>query len=1021
MNLLRNMIERPVMTTMFVVVMVVMGLYSYTHLVTELIPKINFPVIVVTTPYPGAAPGDVETQVTKKIEDEIATLASIDELTSTSMESMSQVVVQFELETEEDQDSIDVKDKVDAIAGDLPEDADDPIITKFDFAGEPVVELAVYGHRSLAEIYELVDNRVKEPLSRIAGVSEVEIIGTQEREIHVSMAPERLRAYDLSLTDVLGVLAASNLNVPVGHITRGADELNVRMVGEVVDPAELAEFRLNLPGGRNIPLSEVAEIRDTTEEVREASFFNGVPAITVAVRNRSDGNVVNIAGDVYAMLDGIRTSLPEDVKLDVVQETASFVEASRSDVLTNIAIGIFLTGILLFLFLHDWRQTLIAAVAMPVSVIASFFLMEAFGFSLNVMSLMALGISVGTLVTNSIVVLENISRLVSSGMAPREAAARGTAEVGIAVLASTLTNVVVFTPIAFMSGMVGQFFREFGLTVVFATLFSLVVSFTMVPMLAGQLIKRGSGLGHGDNLMARVIRAWDNFYDDLERGYRASLAWCLKRRWVPMLFATIIFFGALQLFGFIGGGFFPVADTGRLQVSLELPAGTSLERTAEVAQRVADGIELEPEVEGILVKVGGEQRGIEDADVIVNIGDKALREISVFDFINRIRPGLAEVPDAKVSVYALGGAGSVEADLILEVLGENPEDVTRVGEEVYAAVLSVPGLVEVHTSDELGKPEIKVTPKRRELAEQGLVTSQVGSILRTAYEGEDAGVYRESGEEYDVVVKFADSDRRDPAYLGDLPVATPGGHTVPLGELVNLLPGRGDPTILHSEKLRVVEVTANIGSGSMTGSRRLIDAEVAKIDIPDGVVVKYGGDAENQDESFAAIFEALILAIVLIYIVMAAILESFIHPITVMLTLPLSLIGMAVSLFLLGGEINIMSLMALVMMIGIVVNNAILMLDYVAQLRAQGMGIGEALVEGCPTKLRAIVMSNLAIAVGMIPQLILGGAGSEFRAPMAMVQIGGVLISAVFTLFVVPVMYTVLDKLSFKPKVTEVA
>jgi hydrophobic/amphiphilic exporter-1 (mainly G- bacteria), HAE1 family len=1012
MGFLRAIIGRPVMTTMLIVVLLVMGMYSYNHLVTDLIPSINYPVIVVTTIYPGAAPGEVETQVTKKIEDEVATLAGIEELTSTSMESMSQVIVQFELETDEDQDAIDVKDKVDAIKGDLPENAEDPIITKFDIVGEAVVELAVFGNRPLSEIYTIVDKQIKEPLSRIAGVASVEIIGTQEREIHVEVDPQRLRAYGLTLNDLLGTLAASNLNVPVGHITRGADEVNVRMVGEVRDPRALAQFRINLPLGGSIPLSEVAEIRDTTEEVRESSTWNGREAITLAVQKRSDANTVAVADGVFAAMDEIRASVGSDISIELVQESASFVRASRTDVLTNIAIGILLTGILLFLFLHDWRQTLIAAVAMPVSVIASFMLMEMSGFSLNVMSLMALGISIGTLVTNSIIVLENISRLVDEGVEPQEAAARGTAEVGIAVLASTLTNLVVFTPIAFMSGLIGKFFLQFGMTVVFATIFSLVVSFTLVPMLAGRLIKPGKGLGHGKDPISRSIRAWDNFYAALEQSYRSALDFCLRRRWVPLLVTVVIFFLALQLFGFLGGGFMPLVDSGKLQVSLELPAGTSLQRTRLVAERVAEDLRQEPEVEGVLVKVGGQQRGIEDADIFVRLSDKSEREAGILDFMNRIRPKLAEVPDAKINLYSLGGAGNPEADLILEVVGNDAEAVLAMGEDVYRIVHEVPGLVEVHTSDEPGKPEILVTPKRRQLAEQGLMTASVGGILRTAYEGAEAGVYRESGEEYDVVVKFSEEARQDPGYLNDLPVATPAGATVPLADLVELANGIGDPTILHSEKLRLVEVTANIASGSLTEKRAIIDAELAKLDMPEGVEVKYGGDAEMQDESFASIFEALILAIILIYIVMAGILESFIHPLTVMITLPLSLIGMAVSLFLLGGGINIMSLMALVMMIGIVVNNAILMLDYVGQLRARGMGITEALLEGCPTKLRAIIMANLAIAVGMVPQLVFGGSGSEFREPMAVVQIGGVLISAVFTLFVIPVVYTLLDKLT---------
>lgn len=1012
MNFLRTIVGRPVLTTMIVVVMLVMGLYSYSHLNTELIPEINFPVIVVTTVYPGAAPGEVETQVTKKIEDEIATLADIDELTSSSMEGISQVVVQFELETDEDQDSIDVKDKVDAIVGDLPEDAEDPVITKYDIAGEAVVELAVSGPRPLAEIYEIVDKQIQDPLSRVSGVAEVEIIGEQDREIHVAVRPERLRAYGLTLNDILATLAASNLNVPVGHITRDADEVNVRMLGEIGDPADLADFRLNLPGGGTIPLSEVAGIEDTTEEIRESSTWNGQPAITVAVKKRSDGNTVAVADGVFATLEELRAEIDPDISIDLVQESARFVRESRADVLSNIAVGILLTGFLLFIFLHDWRQTLIAAVAMPVSVVASFMLMESSGFTLNVMSLMALGISIGTLVTNSIVVLENISRLVGEGVEPREAAARGTAEVGVAVLASTLTNVVVFTPIAFMSGIIGKFFMQFGLTVVYATLFSLVVSFTMVPMLAARLIRPGSGIGHGDNLVSRIVRGWDRFYADLEAGYRTALAWCLGHRRVPLLLTVAIFAFALFVLGRVGGGFMPEVDSAKVQVSIELPSGTSLARTEEVARRAAARLGDEPEVEGVQVKVGGEQRGIEDADIFIRLCDKREREDSVQDFMNRIRPQLAEIPDAKLTLYSLGGGLNVEADLVLEVVGDDAESLTRAGEMVYAVVRDVPGLVEVHNSDEPGKPEVRVVPRRNQLARRGMMAGQMGSILRTSYEGEESGVYREKGEEYDVVVKFADQDRHDAGYLADLPVATPVGTTVPLAEVADLVESVGDPTILHTEKVRLVEITANLAEGSLSGARRMIDEGLAGLELPAGVTVQYGGDAETQDESFAAIFEALILAIVLIYIVMAAILESFIHPITVMTTLPLSLIGMAVALFFSGQEINIMSLMALVMMVGIVVNNAILMLDYAQQLRARGMGVREALIEACPTKLRAIVMSNLAIALGMMPQLVSQGSGSEFRAPMAVVQIGGVLISAVFTLFVVPVVYTLFDNLS---------
>ncbi len=1016
MAFFRTMVRRPVLTTMLVVVLVVMGFYSYTHLVIELMPRIDFPVIVVTTPYPGAAPGEVETQVTKKLEDEISTLAGIEDMSSESLESLSQIVVQFALETDQDQAAIDVEGKVDAVRAELPGDAEDPVITKFDLAGAPVVDLAVTGPRSLRELYELVDLRIQDRLSRVDGVAAVDIVGGQQREIHVSVASERLRPYGLTLLDVLQVLAAANVNVPVGHITRQAREFNVRMQGEVGEPQELGRIRVPIGGGATIPLSEVAEIHDTSEELRERSTYAGEPVVSVAVKKRSDGNTVEVVDGVMAALAELRAELPDDIAVDVVQESATFVRASVRDTLGNIGLGILLTGGLLFLFLHDWRLTVIAAVAMPVSVIAAFMLMEAAGFTVNVISLMALGICIGTLVTNSIVVLENIARLVQAGVEPDEAAARGTAEVAVAVVASTLTNVVVFTPIAFMSGIMGRIFVQFGLTVVFATIFSLVVSFTLVPMLGARLVRPGKGIGAdgGRSPFARAARAWDRAYGRLEGGYRAGLGYCLDHRWQPLLLTVLVLAGSLSLFGWVGGTFMPDIDQGRLQVTLEFPAGTSLERSSTVAERLARALRQEPEVTGVLVKAGGEDRSVEDVALMVTLVPKEEREATMDAFLARVRPVLARVPDARISASPVGGAGIVEADLVLEVVGEDRDALARAGAMVLGVVESVPGLVDVRSSERAGKPEIQITPRREQLAQHALSAGQVGRLLRAAYEGEEAGVYREGGEEYDVLVQLTRATREDPSVLADLPVATPAGRTVPLAEVMDLTRTEGDARILHTDKLRLVEVTANIGEGSLSEKRARIDAGLAEVELPAGVRVQYGGSAERQDEAFLAIFEALILAIVLLYIVLAAILESFVHPLTVMVTLPLSLIGMAWSLFFTGETINIMSLMALVMMVGIVVNNAILMLDQTAQERARGKSVREALLIACPLKLRPIIMANLAIAIGMIPQAAGGGPGSEFRTPMAVVQIGGVIFSTVFTLFVVPVVYTLLDRLSLE-------
>jgi HAE1 family hydrophobic/amphiphilic exporter-1 len=676
-------------------------------------------------------------------------------------------------------------------------------------------------------------------------------------------------------------------------------------------------------------------------------------------------------------------------------------------------IGIVLTSILLFLFLHDWRQTVVAVISMPVSVIATFLLIERAGFTINIMTLMALGISIGTLVTNSIVVIENITRHVKEGMNPYDASEHGASEVAVAVLASTLTNIVVFTPIAFMSGIVGRFFLQFGVTVVFATVFSLIISFTMVPMLSARLLRAKAGGHHGEgHLWTKFTNAWDRAYDGLASGYRSLLETFLRKRWIPILMSVALFFFAIYLFAFVGGEFMPMIDQNLVVIQLELPAGTSLERTEEIASRIEGRMRAHDEVIGVITKIGGGQRGVEDADITLRLTKGDERDIKIKEFMNIIRGELADLPDASIAVVTGDEGGESNSDLLIEVLSNDQEKLSLVAGQVYEIVKDTEGLVEAQTSEKAGKPEIVVRPRRRQLAWRGLTPATVGSILRTAYEGEEAGIYRELGEEYDIKVKYEERSRKDPAYLDDLPIEMPGGGTVPLSDVMILENRTGESEIRHKDKQRMVEITANISSGSLSEARALIDAEIDKIDIPPGVRVKYGGMAEIQDESFASIQTAMILAIILIYVVMAGILESFIHPITVMITLPLGLIGASFGLFFAGETINIMSLMAMIMLVGIVVNNAILLLDYTRQLRERGMPVREALLEACPTRLRPIIMANLAIAVGMFPQAM-SGAGAEYRTPMAVVQIGGVLMSAVFTLLVIPAAYTIMDRLTF--------
>ena len=1015
MNVIRIFVKRPVLTTMLMVGFVVLGIYSYGRMATELMPNIEFPFVIVTTVYPGASPGEVESQVTKKVEDAVSTIANVKNLTSQSSENLSQVFIEFNLETKADLDAIDVKDKVDAIQSSLPDDAEKPVIAKFDFTTFPIMELAVSAPRPLEEIYRIADKVIKDRLSRINGVAQVDVTGKRQREIRVEVAPDRLRAYGLSLMDVVGAVTAENLNVPAGHITRGAHETTLRMTGEVSNPAELGTFRLHLPSGGTIPLSEVADIVDGTEELRESSTYNGESVIGLSINKRSDGNTVQIAKDVDKALTELKAVLDPDIQVKVTDNTATFVEASVGDVMSNVMIGILLTALLLLLFLHNWQQTVVAALSMPISVVATFLLMERSGFSLNVMTLLGLGISIGTLVTNSIVILENITRYVHLGLSPEDAAVKGTAEVAVAVAASTLTNIVVFTPIAFMSGIIGRFFIQFGLTVVYATIFSIIVSYTIVPMLAARIIKSETKTSNGRfaAFSERIAKRWDAFYDDMARGYRSELAHFLAHRARYLGLTVLILFGSLFLLRFVGGEFMPRIDQNMVVVVSELPPGTSLDRSREVATRIENVLNTHKEVEGIIVKIGGSQQGVENATIIATLVDRSKRKLHVSDFVNVLRPELAKIPDAKLRLATeTGMTGGGEADLMIDILSSDQAKLETVADSAYAILKRIPGLVEVQTTQKTGKPEIVVAPRRDELADRGLNAATVGGLLRAAYEGVKAGVYREGGEEYEVKVKYAEADRTDPAFIADMPLPSRTGASIPLSDVGDLDTRAGASQLMHRDKQRMIEVSANIASGSLSGARKVFDEELAKIQIPPEVKVRYSGSAEIQDESFASLFTALILAIVLIYIVIAALMENFVHPITIMMTLPLGLIGVAMSLFIFGETINIFSLMSMIMLSGIVVNNAILMLDYTSQLRAQGLRVREALLEASSTRLRPIIMANLAIVIGIIPQLVFGGAGVELRAPLAVVQIGGIITSTFFTLFIIPIVYTIMDRLT---------
>lgn len=1016
-------VRRPVFTTMMVALCAVMGGYSFTRLQTDLFPDVEFPVVSVSTVYPGASPEEVEIQVTDRIEEAVSTLAGIEELRSFSQQDVSIVIVQFALDVDQDQAAIDVRDRVETVRGAMPTAVEASVVTKFDFTSLPVMELALAGPQGVDALYELADDDLRDRLSRVSGVAGVEIVGGREREVEVLVDADRLRAFGLTLNDVVQLIGAENVTVPAGRITEARADVPVRVVGEYGTVREVEDLRLPLARGGVARLADVATVRDGYADVSQVARFNREPAVSLAIQKRSDANTVTTAAGLRAEIDAINAGLPPGALLTIVRDASEFIRDSINDVLMNLLIGIGLTTAVLFAFLHSWRGTVIAALAMPITVVATFLLVDAAGFTLNVMTLMALGITVGILVTNTIVVLENIYRRLDAGDTPAEAAEAGTTEVAVAVLASTLTNVVVFTPIAFMGGIIGQFFYAFGLTVVFATVFSIFMSFTLAPLLAARLLHTGETdeVEHG-RVLGRLWRVWDRAYDASEAAYRSGLAWALARPrngWIVIVLILASSFGVLaSTAGHVGGEFLPRANETGLQVTIDLPPGTPVERTSAVAAVAEARLSALDDIESMLLTVasGGDGflsigGGTNRAELLVVLREGSRPAEAV---VRDVRPLLADLPDTTLLVVPIdpSDVGAGQAPIQLLISGPDYARLRELGAGVARRLATLPALSDVDYTVEDPRPELVFRPDRAVLADHRLTVGAIGQLVRTSIEGTVAGVFRgEAGKERDIRVRLVEPARARTAQVGELDVRTPNG-VVPLGALGAIVPQTTPTSIQRVDRVRSVQIDAQIGAGSLTDAVAALEEAMAGVPLPPGYTWRVTGEFEEFGKAAAAVFVALFLAVTLTYIVLAMILESFVHPFTVMLTLPLGGVGAMLALFLSAASMNIFSMMAIIMLVGIVVNNAILILDYTALLRARGQGVVEALLEAAPTRLRPIGMTSIAIVFALIPQAVGTGAGAAFRVPMAVVTMGGVVLSAVFTLFLIPVIYTKLDRIS---------
>jgi hydrophobic/amphiphilic exporter-1 (mainly G- bacteria), HAE1 family len=1014
-------INRPVMMTMVILVFVVFGALAYFGLSLNLMPEVDIPYVTIQTVYAGAGPNEVENLVTKKIEDAVSTISKINYMESYSMDNVSILLIAFELGKNVDVAVAEVKQKVDAINRNLPSDADKPSVDKVDLTAFPIMELILTGNLDGKELYEIADKQLKDKLSQIEGVASVDITGGQKREIQVQLDDRTVYQNMISLPQLTQILSAHNMNMPGGQFQQEDQEYSVRLEGELASIKELEDLEIPTAFGVK-KLHQIADVQDSGEEIRKRSiFFNNLVkerkenVVRLSIVKTSDGNPVSVAENVRKEVEKIKPILPEGSELEIVSDDSDFIRSSVNDTLNNVLLGILFTGFVLLFFLHDLRSTLIVAIAMPTSIISTFMVMQWMGFSLNILSLMGLSTSVGILVTNSVVVLENIFRHKEMGHSRRVAADSGTSEITVAVVASTLTNIVVFVPLAMMNTMIGQFLKEFALTVAIATVFSLIISFTLTPMLASLILPEDKKKNKLGDVFEAMFHRW-------EAGYRKALGIVLKNKGAAIattVLAFVIFAGSMKIFGSkLGFELFPSSDEGKISVNFELPAGYNLDQTADKYSEIESIISQHPEVKQILTSLGSQGRideGVNLAAMNVTLVDIKERDIATDKMVSILISELSQVANAKIKVSPQSSMSGGEAPVEFYLKGTNMVQLTELTEQFLFEAKKTKGLINFDSNLKSGKPEITLVPYRDKLAAAGLTIYDLALTLRSSVEGLNASSYREDGEEYDMIISLMDESVDSPEEVMNIPVVSPRG-VYRLSQLAEVQFTNGTSMIVHRDKIKSTKFGGDVATGAVLGNVvNDLRALQEEFDLPEGFSFDWAGTSEMMEENIQAMLKAFMIAILLTYMLLAAILESFTKPLLILMTVPLALIGVVISLYLTGQNLGMMAMMGIIMLLGIVVNAAILIMDYTQKLREEGKTTKEALLEASPTKFKPILMSAVAIIFGMLPMALgIGDAGSEMRQPLGIVSIGGIIISTFMTLYVIPAMYFITTKRKVK-------
>jgi HAE1 family hydrophobic/amphiphilic exporter-1 len=1010
-------IKRPVFAAVLMLALVTVGIVSYRRLSLDFFPNIEIPVIIVTTRFPGASPETVEREVSKRIEDSLNTIAGVKHVSSTSLEGISTVVAEFQLEVKINDAAQEGRAKITAIRGALPQAIEEPVIQKLDFGALPVISLAVQSDRlTPRELSTLVDKRVKKRLENVSGVGKVDLVGLAKREVTVEVDPVRLEAVGMGVDEVIGGLQRENVNTPLGRLARGGGEYPLRVSGK---PGTVEGYRglvIAERDGRPLTLEEVADVRDGIEEQRTLAFVDGVPAVGVNIQKQSGANTVAVVDGVLKVLDRVRKELPEGVRLSVVQDSSTFIRDSVRDVRDTLVEGAFLTIFIVFLFLNSWRSTVITGLTLPISIISSFIAMNYFGMTLNMLTMMALSLAVGLLIDDAIVVRENIVRHLEMGRDHITAARGGTAEIGLAVLATSLSIIAVFIPVAFMKGIVGRFFFSFGITVAFAVAVSLFVSFTLDPMLSSRWVDPDIGRTGRRNPVKRALDRFNEFFEWVAERYQSGIGRALDNPKTVILITALVFAAGLWAFASLESSFAPEFARGEFMVDFKTAPTASLEESRDRLGAVLASIRSFPEVASTYATIGANETTVRTCSVYVRLKEDAPKTRGQNEVIRELRARLRGIPGIRA---ALGEAGRLDNQrpLTINLRGDDLAVLRRIAEQLQRRVETVPGVVDLELSPEAETPEYRIVVDGERAAASGVSTGDVVRTVGALVGGQAVTTWEdEDGDAVDVRVRLPAALREDATQVERLRLAVRRGEggpaLLPIGEIASWQLANTPAVINRRDLARQVVLMANLDGVPIGTAMAAVRKLVAGLDLPPGYTVGFSGEGEDMVESFGYLAEALLLAVVFVFLILAAQFESFVNPLAIMFSLPLSLVGMAGMLLLTGDTVSIVSLIGLIMLMGLVTKNAILLVDYAKTLQAMGLSRRDALIRAGRTRLRPILMTTLAMIFGMLPLAMALGAGSEFRAPMGRAVIGGLLTSTLLTLFVVPVIYALLDDLT---------